>query len=313
MKPIMFILALAVFAGFANAQLAGQSFAEIQFNDSVITAAELEAAETSVSDPGISPESPFYFIKRLGEKARLSLSGKEEKARLHLAYSRKRLAEAKLLIETNRTERAEKLIEEYDSEMDEFDKSGFASESEASKSRVVLMLVLEKSPEKARHGLQKALNNSIEKELRMRNSNISEKEMAAKRKIEVDKSKKLQQQVKDRVSGKIGKQKQAVTPVKANVIVNQSVKAAVNKPAPKQVNQTKIIGKAAVVNRTVSNQSNQAKVIVKSVQKPNNQALKPSPQKAVPKQVNQTKIAEKPVKKLPIRVALPPDADSVMP
>jgi hypothetical protein len=58
-------------------------------------------AQTTETASGITPDSPFYFLDRLGENLReLITFNKEAKARLQITFANERIAEIKVLVET---------------------------------------------------------------------------------------------------------------------------------------------------------------------------------------------------------------------
>ncbi len=143
------------------------------------TVSDIEAAETEFSNAGLLPDNPFYFLKTIKEKIQLFLTfNKEGQAKLHLDYAKTRLAEAKKLIEKNKTEELNSTLEYFNSELANFESStkgigknvsALVKESEdvLEKSRIVLELVREKVPDSARLAIEKAINNSIEKKVRI--------------------------------------------------------------------------------------------------------------------------------------------------
>ncbi|MBI2233278.1 MAG: hypothetical protein HYU56_05125 [Candidatus Aenigmarchaeota archaeon] len=167
---------IAAFVSPAHAQLAAQTFPDVNFKDNVVTKAELDLVETEFSRPGLLPDQPLYFLKRFAERIRLFFTfDAAEKAKLHLDFAKVRLAEAKGLVEKNKTEEADQALGEYNKELTEFESTAGRNVSllvkESSdaleKSSIVLDLVLQKVPEQARPAIEKALNNSIEKKVRI--------------------------------------------------------------------------------------------------------------------------------------------------
>ncbi len=65
--------------------------------------------------PGILPDSPLYLFKGLFENIQLALTFDEvEKAKMKYRLARMRLAEALAMVEKNRTDLAEELLEKYE-------------------------------------------------------------------------------------------------------------------------------------------------------------------------------------------------------
>ncbi|MBI2579018.1 MAG: hypothetical protein HYW26_04880 [Candidatus Aenigmarchaeota archaeon] len=178
MKPLFAVIAvITLVAGPAWAQneIGSQASARIDFSDSVVTEAELDVAEQSFASPGIAPDSPFHVFKRMGEFFREALAvSREDKARLHLGFAKERLAEARYLMRKNKTDEALRYINEYNEELNRTQGIGanisaIARETEDTlqKSTLVLELVREKVPEKAKHSIDRAINNSLEKSARI--------------------------------------------------------------------------------------------------------------------------------------------------
>lgn len=173
-KRIVVFITAALFLSFilvvpAYAKLGSQSFGNVNFKDNVVTEAEIEVAK---SDPGILPDHPFYLLKRATEGVRLFLAfDNEEKARLHLEFAKVRLAEVGKLAELNRTDQAANAANDFSKELNET-KIGKNISEEAEelvgRSSIVLSLVLEKSPLRAKPAIARALNISIERNIEIR-------------------------------------------------------------------------------------------------------------------------------------------------
>lgn len=174
-KTIMFVIALAAFAlpnAFAD-NLGSQSFGhDVNFQDSVITQAELELAG-SLPEPGILPDHPLYFLKRAGERVRLFLAfNDEDKASLHLNFAKLRLAETMKMAGKNKT--VDNVVGEFNMELNRT--RNLSKEPRlmkevgdiAERSAIMLAQVLEKAPESAKPAIERALNNSIEKGIEIR-------------------------------------------------------------------------------------------------------------------------------------------------
>ncbi len=193
---VMIVTSIVLMAP-AHAKLGSQSFGEIDFSDSVVTTAEVEAAEAEFSSPGLLPDHPFYFLKRGIERAQLMLTFDEEhKTRLHLKLAKVRLAEAKKLAEQNKAEHAREAANEFSRELNETKKSprgiwkntSLVRETEelTAKSAIVLSLILDKVPMHAKPAIEQALNNSLERKLAISEKSpeeISEQLQEEKRKI----------------------------------------------------------------------------------------------------------------------------------
>ncbi|MCD6575578.1 MAG: hypothetical protein J7K73_00265 [Nanoarchaeota archaeon] len=75
--------------------------------------------DTEITLPPVqyTPDNPLYGLERFMERVRLWLTFDEEsKIKLQLEYAEKRLAEAKVMAERNKTDYAEKLLKEYEYE-----------------------------------------------------------------------------------------------------------------------------------------------------------------------------------------------------
>lgn len=181
-----------------SAQLGAQSFPRIDFSDDIVTDAEIDIAETEFSDPGMLPDHPFYFLKRLGEGIQSFLTfEKEGKARLHLSFAKTRLAEAKKMIEQNKPEEARAALDAFGSELENFPLPNASASSEVlEKSIIVLGVVMEKAPEEARPALERAFNRSVEKKAGVQ---VKGKESSIERvKNEHERGQSIQEQVRER-------------------------------------------------------------------------------------------------------------------
>ncbi|HCP08809.1 MAG TPA: hypothetical protein DIT25_03370 [Candidatus Moranbacteria bacterium] len=68
----------------------------------------------ALPDPGITPDSPFYFLDKWGKGISLAFTfGTEAKAKKQLIIAQERLAEAEQMEEEGKTEAAEKAVEQY--------------------------------------------------------------------------------------------------------------------------------------------------------------------------------------------------------
>ena len=77
------------------------------------------AQEVELPSPGLTPDSPFYFLKSWEEKIQLFFTfGAENKAKQYLHLSEVRLAEYKKMIEKGKTEIAEKTLDKYQKQLD---------------------------------------------------------------------------------------------------------------------------------------------------------------------------------------------------
>lgn len=80
--------------------------------------AQFALAQEELPPPGTLPGHPFYGVKIFIERITIVITpGDEAKTKLHLRYAERRLAEARALIERERYERAEGMVENYRSEL----------------------------------------------------------------------------------------------------------------------------------------------------------------------------------------------------
>ena len=139
-------------------------------------AGAVQAQDTELPDPGMLPNSPFYFLKTWTENVGTFFTFNEEaKAERMLHLSERRLAEAKALSEQGETELAEKTIGRYEEQLNsalEKARSArgegkemedlFIRVSEATyKHQDVLMDVYDKVPEQAKENIQRAMDESM--------------------------------------------------------------------------------------------------------------------------------------------------------
>ncbi|MFH0889933.1 MAG: DUF5667 domain-containing protein [Candidatus Aenigmatarchaeota archaeon] len=168
------IIALVIIPCAAYGQLGSQSFPAVNFSDNTVTAAEISVMETEMSQPGLLPDNPMYIFKRFGEAVQMTLTfDPKKKAELHLEFAKNRLAEAKKMIDNNKTTEAKNAVEDYSKEIDDFENvssgigrnvSSFikANDNLLVKSTFVLGMVYDKVPDEAKPAIENALNNSIE-------------------------------------------------------------------------------------------------------------------------------------------------------
>jgi|GEM_PF-3879909 len=173
---LMALLLLATaFSPPASAQLGTQTSPRLDYSDSSLSGIEMDDAESTFSQHGILPDHPLYFMKRFAESIQVLLApGPEEKARLHLAFAKTRLAEARKMIEIGKTSAASQAVEDFNREIDavkraeesDDDAPAIAEETKdvLEKSKVVLQIALDEAPEAARPALEQALSNAAERE-----------------------------------------------------------------------------------------------------------------------------------------------------
>jgi len=73
------------------------------------------AQDEELPDPGITPDSPFYFFDKLGKNIGMFFTfGPENKARKALRYAEERLAEARVMAEKNKAKALRNAADDYD-------------------------------------------------------------------------------------------------------------------------------------------------------------------------------------------------------
>lgn len=81
--------------------------------------------ETELPKPGLTPDSPFYFLDILGEKIGLFFTfGAEKKAEKAMQYAGEKLAEVKAMAEANKVEALKKASQKYQEYLSLFFKKG---------------------------------------------------------------------------------------------------------------------------------------------------------------------------------------------
>ncbi|MBA7493662.1 Foldase protein PrsA [subsurface metagenome] len=136
---------------------------------------EVLAQEVELSDPGLTPDSPFYFLDTLGERIGMFFTfGAEKKAEKAIKYAEEKLAEVMAMVEKNQTEALEKANKNYQGflglaniKIQEAKEKGKDIEELAVlitektlKHHGVLIKVFEKVPEQAKETIQKAIEVS---------------------------------------------------------------------------------------------------------------------------------------------------------
>lgn len=184
MKIAMLLAALTVVSP-VWAQLGSQSFPAVDFLDESTTRQEIEIAQASLPDPGILPDSPLYFLKRLAEGIREALTfDNGKKAALHLEFAKMRLSEAKTLSDGAKNDEAVKTVREFSSEIEKAandnaaagqDESPTKNIVELRKNIVVLTAISEKVPEPAKIKIVEVIARASEKS-RQQEESGSEKE-----------------------------------------------------------------------------------------------------------------------------------------
>ena len=82
---------------------------------SLLSGGTAYAQEEELPDPGITPDSPFYFLDTLGKKLGLMFAfGDEAKAKKALEYAEERLAEANAMALKNKLKEMTQAAGDYD-------------------------------------------------------------------------------------------------------------------------------------------------------------------------------------------------------
>ena len=137
------------------------------------------AQETELPDPGMTPDSPFYFLEIIAEEIGTFFTfGDLKKAERHAALAEERLAEAQDVIEKGKSELAEKTLERFENQLEKSiaraEKAMAKGKSTekvievvakvgqaTSKHLEVLAEVYEKVPEQAKSAIENAMKASI--------------------------------------------------------------------------------------------------------------------------------------------------------
>lgn len=132
-------------------------------------------APTETEDPGILPDSPFYFLKTVWEKIQEFLTlDPLKKAELHLRFAQRRLEETQKMCEKGKCGIAEKWLERFQEKIEIATRSAERAQEAGrdvtalveklqenlARQQAVLDRVIEKAPEPAKGALLKAKENS---------------------------------------------------------------------------------------------------------------------------------------------------------
>lgn len=141
----------------------------------LVTAIPAIAEEQELTNPGIGPDSWLYGLSRGIERLQLILTwNRAERAKLHLRFAEKRLAELKDTIERSKLQFVQELVRSHEAELNETESETNAEEglgrdvtelaehvSNATyKHILVLEDVLEEAPDKAKVAIEHAINAS---------------------------------------------------------------------------------------------------------------------------------------------------------
>ena len=143
--------------------------------------------EVALPDPGLLPDSPFYFLKRIFEEAgTLFVFSREARLDRFIALSERRLAEVRALFDKEKTERALTALDRYgrartrvENQFRRVEERGDDTkdlakkvEESIAKHVVVLEEVLKRAPEAATEGLRRAIESSTKVITKMREPSV---------------------------------------------------------------------------------------------------------------------------------------------
>lgn len=136
--------------------------------------------DTGLPDPGITPDNPFYGVKRGFEDIGLAFTfGEINRAQAHYNRAQTRLSEADAMIKKNKTDVAEELVQDYEEELNEteveVEKAAAKGQNVTllvehvanmtSKHIAVLQRVYEQVSEQAKASIMKVIEKASDREL----------------------------------------------------------------------------------------------------------------------------------------------------
>lgn len=134
------------------------------------------AQEAELSDPGLTPDSPLYFLERISEGIGTFFTfGDLKKAERYAALAAERVAEAQAVVEKGKPEFAEKTLERYEMQLNKSIARAEKAQAKGKSARKVTEIVaegtskhltviesiLEKVSEKAKEAVTKAKETSM--------------------------------------------------------------------------------------------------------------------------------------------------------
>ena len=137
------------------------------------------AQNTELPDPGLTPDSPFYFLETIAERIVTFFTfGDLKKAERYAALAAERLAEAQAVVEKGKPEFAEKTLQRYEKQLNNSIARAKRAEAKGkstekvievltrvskatSKHLEVLAEVYEKVPEQAKPAIENAMKASV--------------------------------------------------------------------------------------------------------------------------------------------------------
>lgn len=190
-KNILFSLVIAIFIMIPSFALAQDDAVSVNVNEATNTNEEASITidpiigelskleleiEDELEDPGVLPDSPFYFVKEWSEGIKLFFTfNNEKKVELQYKFAMRRVAEVNKLIEKGKTEKAVEHMAKYENHLAKFaervekfdDKKSDKAKNLAEKLEVlqgrqqdVLSDVYDQVPEEAKKGILNAMENS---------------------------------------------------------------------------------------------------------------------------------------------------------
>jgi len=128
------------------------------------------AATDDLPNPGITPDSPFYFLDGWGESISMFFAfSHEAKAEKKLAFAEEKLAEAKKMAEEGKTDAADVAEKKYEKDIDDATTEAKLTGNENALQRIqeattrhqaVMQRILSQVPEQAKAAIQKAMEKS---------------------------------------------------------------------------------------------------------------------------------------------------------
>jgi len=161
---------------------------------------QAQAQTNDLPNPGMLPDSPFYFLKNWSENIRtFFITDNVAKAERFLNLSEKRLAEANALKARERSEIAERTIERYQDKLDkalvkaeEAREKGIDTDEVLNKvsaamfkHQEVLADIYEQIPEQAKSGIEQAMQASMQRQEQALEAISSEKREEAMENLEI--------------------------------------------------------------------------------------------------------------------------------
>ncbi len=140
----------------------------------------VSAQDTELPDPGLTPNSPFYFLETMVEGIGTFFTfGNLKKAERYAKLVAERVAEAKAVMEKGKPELVEKTLERYENQLgkalfraekartegENIDEVAQTITDSVHKHFVVLEEILEKAPEEAKPAIKQAMTVSTKKGL----------------------------------------------------------------------------------------------------------------------------------------------------